>query len=180
MTFDSFHDPTHLFFITATLCGWKQLFVKPKYISIVLNSLKWLRTEDRMSLYAFVLMPSHLHAVVKPNERTIGTLLNEFGSFTAHAFLHQLRHDKQNDLLEYFSMQRRDKRHKHSIWQDIQAKNVFSTRFLNQKIEYIHNNPVDKEWKLVDDRADYQYPSARFYDRNDKLVIEVDDVRDYL
>jgi hypothetical protein len=77
-------------------------------------------------------------------------------------------------------LQRRDKRHKHSIWQDIQAKNVFSIKFLNQKMEYIHNNPVDKDWKLVDDRADYRYSSACFYDRNITPIIEIDDVRDYL
>ena len=46
-----------------------------------------------------------------------------------------------------------------------------------QKMEYTHNNPVDKQWHLVDDRADYLYSSACFYDRGVKPVIEVDDVR---
>jgi hypothetical protein len=59
-------------------------------------------------------------------------------------------------------------------------KNIFSTEFLSQKLEYIHNNPVDKEWKLVDDRADYKYSSACLYDRNIKSIIEVDDIREYL
>ncbi len=133
-----------------------------------------------MLLFAFVLMPSHLHAVIKPRERSIGKLLDEFGSFTAHAILRQLRKDNDKELLEFFASQRRDKRHKHSIWQDIQAKNVFSIRFLNQKMEYIHNNPVDKDWKLVEDRAEYRYSSACFYDRNITPIIEIDDVRDYL
>jgi REP element-mobilizing transposase RayT len=180
MTFDSLHDPTHLYFITATLCGWKRLFLNPSYSKIVLDSLTWLRRKKRMLLFAFVLMPSHLHAIIKPRERSIGKLLDEFGSFTAHAILRQLRQDNEKELLEFFALQRRDKRHKHSIWQDIQAKNVFSIKFLNQKMEYIHNNPVDKDWKLVDDRADYRYSSACFYDRNITPIIEIDDVRDYL
>ncbi len=79
-----------------------------------------------MLLFAFVLMPSHLHTIVKPQERSIGKLLDEFGSFTAHAILRQLRQDNERDLLDFFSTQRRDKRHKHSIWQDIQAKNIYS------------------------------------------------------
>jgi putative transposase len=180
MTFDSLHDPTHLYFVTAALCSWKRLFSNPIYSKIVLGSLMWLRQEKRMLLFAFVLMPSPLHAIIKPCERSIGKLLDEFGSFTAHTILHQLHQYNETELLEFFSSQRRDKRHKHSIWQDIQAKNVFSIEFLNQKIEYIYNNPVAKEWKLVDDRAEYRYSSACFYDRNITPIIEIDDIQDYL
>ena len=125
-------------------------------------------------------MPSHLHAIIRPQERSIGKLLDEFGSYTAHAILHQLQNDEEKELLAFFSTQRRDRRHHHSLWQDIQAKNIFSTKFLLQKVEYIYNNPVDKDWKLVDDRADYQYSSACYYDRDAKPIIEIDDMRDCL
>ena len=82
------------------------------------------------------------------------------------------------DLLEYFHKHRRDERHEHSIWQDIQEKNIFSNKFLKQKMEYIHQNPVAKEWSLVKDRADYNYSSACYYD-NDRLpLIEIDDIRE--
>jgi len=177
MTFNSFFDKTHLYFVTATICGWKTLFRETAYADIVLGSLSWLRREGRMSLYAFVLMPSHLHTIVKPIGFDIGSLLQNFGSYTAHAILKQLRIDQQESLLHYFHEQRRDKRHQHSIWQDIQAKNIYSRKFLKQKLEYIHNNPVDKDWDLVAKRADYLYSSARFYDRGIQPVIGIDDVR---
>jgi putative transposase len=180
MTFDSWHVPAHIYFVTASICGWKQLFVESAYAEIILNSLAWLRKEKRMTLYAFVLMPSHLHAVVMPVDRSIGDLLQEFASFTAHAILHQLRSDNRQELLKFFHEQRRDKRHEHGIWQDIQAKNIFSGKFLAQKMEYIHQNPVAKEWKFVQDRADYKYSSACFYDDDRKPIIEIDDVRELL
>jgi len=56
------------------------------------------------------------------------------------------------------------------------AKNIYSEAFLFQKMEYIHNNPVDKDWRLVTDRADYLYSSACFYDRGERPIIEVDDI----
>jgi REP element-mobilizing transposase RayT len=133
-----------------------------------------------MQLFAFVIMPSHLHFIAKPIDREIGKLLDNFGSFTAHAILHQLRKDKEKALIAFFHAQRRDRRHQHSIWQDIQAKNIFSRKFLIQKIDYIHQNPVDKEWNLVEDRANYQYSSACFYDKDIQPIIAIDDVRDYL
>jgi putative transposase len=93
MTFDSWHVPDHLYFVTASICGWKHLFAETTYAEIVLDSLTWLRKEKRMELYAFVLMPSHLHAIFHPNNKTIGDLLQNFASFTAHAILHQLESD---------------------------------------------------------------------------------------
>jgi putative transposase len=180
MTFDSWHVPDHLYFITASLCGWKHLFTDATYAGIVLNSLAWLRKEKRMSLYAFVLMPSHLHAIVLPVGRSIGELLQDFASFTAHAILHQLRSDDRQELLAFFHEQRRDQHEEHSIWQDVQAKNVFSEDFLVQKMEYIHQNPVAKEWSLVKDRAEYKYSSACFYDEDRQPIIEIDDIREFL
>lgn len=176
-TFDSRHDPTHLYFVTATLIEWRPLFAENAYADIVLNSLDWLRRNGRMLLFAFVLMPSHAHLLIRPQQRAIDEIVQDFGSFTAHAILKQLQVDQRTDLLQLFSEQRRDRRHQHSIWQDIQAKNVYSADFLREKVEYIHNNPVDKKWRLAVSRADYHYSSARFYDRNEAPCILVDDVR---
>jgi len=47
-------------------------------------------------------------------------------------------------------------------------------------LDYIHNNPIAKKWRLIDDRADYEYSSARFYDRGLGPSVEVDDIREWL
>ena len=100
MTFSSFHDPSHLYFVTASICGWKHLFAEQKYAQIVLDSLVWLQKEKRILLFAFVVMPSHLHFILKPENKVIDEILQDFGSFTAHTILHQLRMDQRNDLLK--------------------------------------------------------------------------------
>jgi hypothetical protein len=43
MTFKPHHDPAHLYFITATVLGWKKLFNEPAYARIALDSLAWHR-----------------------------------------------------------------------------------------------------------------------------------------
>ena len=172
--------PGHLYFITASTCGWKPLFSEPIYAEIILNSLTWLRKEKRMLLYAFVLMPSHLHAIIQPVDRSIGDLLQNFASFTAHAILHQLRNEDRHELLSFFHEQRRDSHAVHSIWQDVQAKNIFSGKFLAQKLKYIHQNPVVKGLDLAQDCAGNKYSSACFYDENRQPIIEIDDVREFL
>lgn len=180
MTFKSFHDPTHLYFITASIIEWKHLFVVDEYAKIVLNSLEWMQKEKRILLFAFVIMPSHIHAILKPESNPIGEIVQQFGSFTAHEILKKLSQQKRTEWLEIFQQNKRDPRHQHSIWQDIQAKNIYSMDFLQQKMEYIHQNPVAKNWKLTEDRADYAYSSAGYYDYGRKPVIEITDINEWL
>ena len=180
MTFPSFHDPTHLYFVTASIIDWKHLFITPEYINIPWNSLEWMQQQKRILLFAFVIMPSHLHVIIKPVSDSIGVILQQFGSFTAHEILKKLRADNQKDLLNLFQHKKRDQRHEHSIWQDIQAKNIYSMKFLQQKMEYIHQNPVAKDWKLVNDMANYLYSSAGFYDYRRKPIIEITDINEWL
>ena len=135
MTFPSFNDPTHLYFITASIIEWKHVFSKPDYINIPLHSLEWMHKRKRILLFAFIIMPSHLHAILKPENRRIGEIVQQFGSFTAHEILKKLRADNQKGLLDLFHKKKRDDRHEHSIWQDIQAKNIYSMNLLQQKLE---------------------------------------------
>jgi putative transposase len=180
MTFSSTHNINHLYFVTASISGWRHLLAEPKYVQIVLDSLVWLQSEKRILLFAFVIMPSHLHLILKPESKTIGDVVQDFGSYTAHAILHELHKEKRDNLLQHFYEQRRDTRHKHSIWQDIQAKNIYSSKFLFQKMEYIHSNPVSKAWKLVDDRTEYKYSSACFYDNKITPMIPINDINEWL
>ena len=57
------------------------------------------------------------------------------------------------------------------------VENIFSPGVLIKKVEYTHNNPMNKGWNLVSDRADYRFSSACFYDRGQEPLIPVDDVR---
>jgi len=125
-------------------------------------------------------MPSHIHTILKPEGGTSGEIAQRFGSFTAHEILKQLQAQNQKELLDLFCQKKRDQRHEHSIWQDIQAKNIYSMNFLRQKMEYIHQNPIAKDWKLVEDRADYLYSSAAYYDYGRKPVIEITDINVWL
>jgi len=127
-------------------------------------------------------MPNHLHAIAKPEgSETISSVLQSLGSFTAHAMLAHWRNEERHDLLTFFAQrQDRDTGKQHQVWQPIQPKNIYSVPFLREKLEYTHNNPIAKQWHLVEDRADYPYSSACFYDKGVVPIVEVDDVREWL
>jgi len=182
MTFKPLNDQSHLYFITATLLGWRPLFARPEFAWIILDSLDWHRQQCKFAMYAFVIMPTHFHIIIKPTENlAISENLQSLGSFTAHAIVKKLRDLKLQEDLEFFATQRQpDRTEQRQLWQPIQAKNIFSREFLIEKMEYIHNNPVAKKWSLAATRDAYEFSSAPFYDRGEIPVIEIDDVREWL
>jgi hypothetical protein len=53
----------------------------------------------------------------------------------------------------------------HKVFKEsFDAKAIFSHRFLLQKINYIHNNPVSGKWMLAKDFVEYEHSSASFYE----------------
>jgi putative transposase len=168
------------FFLTATLVDWVPLFSDQRYSVIVLNSLAFLRSSGNIALYAYVVMPTHIHAIISTGSKTITQIKQAFGSFTAHAIMKELKKDNRETVLIIFEKAVVDSESKHKIWQHIHAKPLLTEYVLRQELEYLHNNPTRKKWNLVENRADYLYSSAGFYDLGESGLIEVDDVRTFL
>jgi len=54
---------------------------------------------------------------------------------------------------------------KHNVFEpSFDAKIIVSEKFIVQKLNYIHQNPVRGKWKLVDDYREYIHSSAGFYE----------------
>ncbi|HEU0297568.1 MAG TPA: hypothetical protein VFR47_32805 [Anaerolineales bacterium] len=69
----------------------------------------------------------------------------------------------------------------YKVWEDgYDARDVFSIEFLQQKMDYIHNNPSQPQWKLVEAPEEYLWSTAGFYMDGKPCVIAIDDVRDFL
>jgi len=180
MTYPSLPVDNHLYYITATICGWKPIFEEQIYTQIILDSFTWLSESKACRLFAFVVMPTHTHFLIFPEAKSISSITHSFGSFTAHQILKQLETDERHDLLEFFKCQVVNPTHRHRIWQDIQAENIFTVEFAQQKMEYIHQNPARGENPLVTCRSDYLYSSACYYDYGKEPIIPVDDIREFL
>jgi len=183
MTFNIINNPYHIYFITAKIEGGKHLFINKEFINIIVDCLEFLTDKERIKLFAFVIMPNHIHLLLKPLGKWLATrICSDFEKYTAHQILKVLKEKHSRSLLEFFNSQAEnftDRSHK--IWKDIQAQNCYSEEFLNQKLNYIHNNPVAKGWNLVKDRKDYPYSSACYYDSDlkTKPIIEVDYLWNY-
>jgi putative transposase len=180
MTFPYIENDDGLCFVTATITGWTPILANDYYLKIVLDSFSWLKDQHRILLFVFVIMPTHLHCILKPINCSISEILQQFGSFTAHKIIARLQIDQQTDILNKLHAFRRSEDRQFSIWQDSQAKYIFTQKYLEQKLEYIHNNPVSNDLNLTQDRSDYAYSSACFYDNGIEPVIPINDLHEWL
>ncbi|MDZ7799138.1 MAG: hypothetical protein U5L76_06090 [Patescibacteria group bacterium] len=61
----------------------------------------------------------------------------------------------------------------YKLWQSRNwIENIFSMKFLKQKLDYIHFNPVRA--KLVKNAADYKYSSFRNYYMEDESILKIE------
>ncbi|HMO63467.1 MAG TPA: transposase [Ferruginibacter sp.] len=150
-----------IYFWTATIHKWLHLLSGDSNKQLIINYLKKLSDECLITVYAFVIMPNHIHLIWQQNklngkETPKGSLLK----YTGHEFLKILKAESKAYLYEVNAANK-----KHEIWQrDSLGIEIYSVKVAKQKIEYIHNNPINGKWQLAKDYLDYQYSSARFYE----------------
>ncbi len=69
----------------------------------------------------------------------------------------------------------------HKVFEEsFDAKECFNQKFIEQKLTYMHHNPVKGKWNLVNDFTLYPHSSAGFYFGTEanvyKRITKVEDV----
>lgn len=173
-------NPDYLYFITTNAVNHYHLFRLDSTKRIIVDSLHFLRTSGRMELFVFVVMPNHIHMIARFSQAyKPADMMRDFKRYTARLILREFQAKGNEKILMMLREANPHRRQKYKIWQDdYDARDVFSIEFLQQKMDYIHMNPSQQHWHLVDDPADYLWSSAGFYMADRMPIIPVDDVRD--
>ena len=75
-----------LYFTTSTIIDWMDVFTRPLYKHIIVDSLKYCQDSKGLEIYAWVLMTNHLHMIVgTESNHQIGDILRDFKKFTSKA-----------------------------------------------------------------------------------------------
>jgi putative transposase len=153
-----------IYFWTATIHQWQPLLVDNAYKDIITRSLGYLTAKGKIDVFAFVIMPNHIHLIWRINEMNgKETAQGSFLKYTAHEFKKMLI--KDGNGLESYSVQANNK--DYEFWQrDSLAIHLFTREVAYQKLDYLHANPLAKHWHLVSDSCDYVYSTAKFYERD--------------
>ena len=168
---------THeLYFTTTTVVDWLDVFTRPRYKHIIVESLEYCQANKGLNIYAWVLMTNHLHMIVDTSgTASIGDVLRDFKKFTSKGIVKAIQENEQESRQEWllnrfrFRAANEKKITNFKFWQDDNyVENIISYDFYRQKLNYIHENPVRQE--IVARAEDYLYSSARNYAGMDGLL----------
>jgi REP element-mobilizing transposase RayT len=162
-----FTDKHYAYFVTWTVVDWLPLVAEPAYRQIALNSLSYLRTNKHTELNAFVIMSSHLHAILWPEDGVnLSDVTRDFKRFTSREISKEAERQGAKEFLSAFSNARKENRAQdistYQVWQEgSHPEAIFTEKFARQKLDYIHLNPVRAG--LVKSADEWLFSSARAY-----------------
>lgn len=162
-----FTDQHYAYFVTWTIVDWLPLFDKEPYRQIVLDSLNYFRTEKNTQLNAFVVMPTHLHAILWPEIGiSLSDVTRDFKRFTSREISREANRQSATEFIEVFKRARNENRAQdvstYQVWQEgSHPEAIFTEKFARQKMDYIHMNPVRAG--LVEVATEWPYSSAKAY-----------------
>ena len=153
----------HPQFFTATILEWKPLLKDDSYKDIVIKSLQFLKSEGSIVIYAFVIMPNHIHLIWQIQDGYKQDKIQaRFLKFTAQQMKFKLI-DTNDAKLARFIVNTTDRQYQ--FWErNPLSINLWTPAVFMQKLNYIHNNPLQDKWKLARYPEDYKYSSAKFYE----------------
>ena len=143
-------------FFTATILKWKRLLKPDKYKDIVIESLRFLTEKRRVEVFAFVIMPNHIHLLWRINSKLKReNVQRDFLKFTSQQIIKDLQ--KQHpQVLEEFKVDAKD--HAYQVWErNALSVDIYSRGVFEQKLDYIHNNPLQEKWQLCEDAETYEF-----------------------
>jgi REP element-mobilizing transposase RayT len=168
------------YFVSFAVINWIDIFTRMEYFDIVAQSLNYCINEKGMILYAYCIMPSHVHLIFEDLNDNPSKLLKEFKVFTSKNIKKAIENNPQESRKEWvlWMMKRAGSKNsnvkEYQFWQQHNKPiELWSAHVIDQKIEYIHNNPVVAGF--VEEAHYWKYSSAIDYSGG-KGLVKVTDV----
>lgn len=175
-----FHNREGLYFVSFATINWIDVFTRQLYFNVLVESVNYCRKEKGMELYAYCFMPSHVHFIFRSSKNEPSELLRDFKRHTSKKVVETIENNPQESRKEWllWMFERAGKKNattsKHQFWQHHNKPiELWSENLIKQKIDYIHNNPIESGF--VTNPIDWKYSSARNF-QDDNTVLEIDSV----
>ena len=172
-------DQDKLYFVTFTIVQWLDVFIRKEYKDIFLESIRYCQLNKGFEVYGYCIMSSHIHMIVGRNgEQKLEDIIRDIKKFTSVKIIEAIKNNEQESRRELllWLFERAGKNNSNNtnyqFWQQHNHPVELSTNeMIDQRLAYIHNNPV--EAGIVLSQEDYLYSSAVNYAGLPEKLIEV-------
>jgi putative transposase len=161
-------NPEEVYFVTFTIVDWVDVFTRPSYKQLIIDSLVYCQQHKGLEVYAYCLMPNHLHLLVSAiHPASLPDIIRDFKKHTNKQIIKLVENEPESrrDWILYrfqYNAKYNNRIKDYKVWQDgYHGITCDSVSILSQKLDYIHNNPVTAGIVAVPEY--YQYSSAANY-----------------
>ena len=153
----------HAQFITITNLNWLPVLQNDYHKQIIIEALQNRIAREQVTIYAFVIMPNHMHIIWQLHDGIIRQdFQRDFLKFTARSILQFMRMN-DDPMIELLKVKAPDRHFQ--VWErNSLSIDLYTEKVFLQKMYYIHNNPLQQKWKLADLPENYRFSSAKFYE----------------
>lgn len=156
-----------IYFITFATVGWVDVFTRLVYRQILIDSIKFCQKEKNLVVYGWCIMSNHLHLILRSKSADLSGTIRDLKKYTSKKCIEtiQIENESRREwMLPLFKAAGliNSNNSSYQFWrQDNKPIELFSNEVFDEKLEYIHMNPVESG--IVENPEDYLYSSARDY-----------------
>ncbi len=152
-----------------TIVGWIDVFTRDDYRKIIIENLAFCQKEKGLVINAYVIMSNHIHLMCYARQPyNLSDILRDFKKFTSKKIIFAIENNEKEsrkewmlNLFKYYAKYIKNNK-EYQFWQHGNKPiELASPKWINQKLAYIHLNPVRNG--IVNKAEDYPYSSAGTY-----------------
>jgi putative transposase len=163
-----FYNSDGVYFVSFAVVYWIDLFVREEFCNIFIDTLKYYQEKDRLELFAYCIMPSHIHLIFRDKQKEPEMLLGHIKKYSSKRIQESIINNPQESRKEWilWMMERAAENttnvKNRMLWQHHNKPiELWSQEVIKQKLDYIHNNPIASGFIL--DAEHWKYSSAVNY-----------------
>lgn len=160
-----------------TIVEWVDVFSRKEQRDIIINALRYCVKSKGLNVYAYCIMTNHIHIIVNCNEPfQLKDTIRDFKKFTSKAIISEIingSESRRDWLLNIFEKAGiADPKNKtYKVWKSgNHAIELYNERFTWEKVNYIHQNPVNAGF--VAKQEDWLYSSVPNYAETEILLLK--------
>lgn len=151
-------------FVTFTVTNWVDVFTRPVYKQVVIDSLQYCQKHKGLIIYAYVIMSNHIHLILQSEYGTLSDTIRDMKRHIATTILKLIKQEPESRkewMLKRFEFAANatNNNDNFKFWNNgNHPEEIFSDDFFWSKINYIHLNPVRQQ--IVEKASHYIHCSA--------------------
>lgn len=169
-----------IYFLTFQVVGWADIFSRMIYKDILIESMSYYRKHKGLLVFAYVIMPNHIHVIWKAEFNNLSDLIRDFKKRSLRLIIKEVKENIKESRREWLLMiftyhARFNKRNSGmQFWtHENHAVELNFADMIDQRINYIHENPVRAGW--VEKAEEYLYSSAKNF-ADESGLFEIDKI----